>query len=260
LRLSLSMKNLIQMHVIKSFLLTCLLLVLGSTFLLSQNVTDTKGFKQGEWRKLDAMGKVIYEGRFKDNVPQGVFKYYYDDGKIRSELTYSADGKSAAAVNFHPNGKKMAVGQYTETKKDGHWKYYNDLETLSAEEFYQKGIRTGIWKTYYDDGKLLEECPYSYGFKQGLCKQYFSDGSVKSELNFDKDKYEGAAKHYYPNGKPMLTGQLHNDLKEGVWTAFKDNGEKESEIEYSAGEAINEIYYDKAREAELKNEVIAIPE
>jgi antitoxin component YwqK of YwqJK toxin-antitoxin module len=93
-----------------------------------------------------------------------------------------------------------------------------------------------------------------------LCKQYFSDGSLKSELNFDKGKYEGPAKHYYPNGKPMLLGQWHNDLKEGIWTAFKDKGEKESEIEYSGGEVVNEIYYDKAREEELKNEVKAIPE
>ena len=245
---------------LKFFLLTGLLLLLSSTLLFSQNITDAKGLKQGEWRKLDAKGKVIYEGRFKDNIPQGLFKYYYEDGKIRSELTYSVGGKSATAVNFHPNGKKMAEGLYVETKKDGHWNYYNDLETLSAEEYYQKGTPTGIWKTYYDDGKLLEECPYDKGLKKGLCKQYFSDGSIKSELNFDKGKYEGVAKHYYPNGKPMLFGQFHNDLKEGKWTAFKDNGDKESEIEYSAGEVVNEIYYDKAREAELKNEVKAIPE
>jgi antitoxin component YwqK of YwqJK toxin-antitoxin module len=154
----------------------------------------------------------------------------------------------------------MAEGQYFETKKEGHWKYYNDLETLSAEESYQKGTPTGVWKTYYDDGKLLEECPYLNGLKQGLCKQYFSDGSLKSELNFDKGKYEGPAKHYYPDGKPMLLGQWHNDLKEGTWTAFKDKGEKESEIEYRGGEVVNEIYYDKAREEELKNDVKEIPE
>ena len=66
---------------LKSFLLSSLLLTLTASILMAQNITDSKGLKQGEWRKVDANGKVIYEGRFKDNIPQGVFTYYYEDGK-----------------------------------------------------------------------------------------------------------------------------------------------------------------------------------
>jgi len=248
------------MHLLKSFLLINILLILTAGHTTAQNTTDSKGLKQGEWKKLDAKGHVIYEGQFKNNIPQGLFKYYYEDGKLRTELSYSEDGKSAKAVNYYPNGKKMAEGLYFETKKDGMWKYYNDLEILSMEEFYQKGIPVGVWKTYYDDGKLLEDCPYQNGLKQGVRKQYFSDGSIKSEVNYDKGKLEGTARYYYPNGKPMLIGQLHDDLKEGLWVAYKDNGEKENEITYIAGDPANEIYFDKAREAELKNEVKEIPE
>ena len=75
-----------------------------------------------------------------------------------------------------------------------------------------------------------------------------------------KGKLEGPAVFYYPNGKIMLTGKSVNDLREGTWTACKDSGEKEHETEYKAGVVINEKYYDKAREAELKNDVKAIPE
>lgn len=248
------------MNLLKSLSLVGLLFLISLSSLSAQNVTDAKGKKQGAWRKLDASGKVVYEGRFKDNIPQGVFTYYYDDGKVRSELTHSPDGKSAASVSFHPNGKKMAEGLYVGTKKDGLWKYYNDLEIPSAEEFYQKCIPAGVWKTYYDDGKLLEECPYQNGLKEGVCKQYFTDGSKKSEVHFEKGKCEGSATFYYPNGNPIQAGQLHNDLKEGVWATYKENGEKESEIEYISGQVANEKYYDKAREEELKNEVKAIPE
>jgi antitoxin component YwqK of YwqJK toxin-antitoxin module len=247
------------MHAIKYFLLVGILVTTTTVLLPAQNVTDSKGLKQGEWRKLDAKGNVIYEGQFKNNIPQGLFKYFYEDGKIRTELNYSEDGKTAKAVNFYPGGKKMAEGSYFETKKDGTWKYYNDLEILSMEEYYQKGMPVGIWKTYYDDGKLLEDCPYLNGLKQGVRKQYFSDGSIKSEVNYDKGKMEGPARYNYPNGNPMLVGQLHDDLKEGLWTAYKDNGDKENEITYTAGEPTNEIYFDRARESELKNEVKEIP-
>ena len=73
------------MKLLKSIVLFIFLLLLSPILLLAQNVTDSKGMKQGEWRKLDANGKVIYEGQFKDNIPQGTFRYFYEDGKIRSE-------------------------------------------------------------------------------------------------------------------------------------------------------------------------------
>jgi antitoxin component YwqK of YwqJK toxin-antitoxin module len=249
-----------KMKLLKLTLLLTILLQGGSALLLAQNVTDSKGLKQGEWRKLNADGKLVYQGSFKDNIPEGTFTYFFEDGKVRSKLTYSENGKSAMGVNFHPNGKKMAEGEYVETKKNGLWKYYNDKEVLSAEEFYQKGVPAGLWKTYYDDGKLLEECPYQNGLKEGICRQYFTDQSLKSEVSFVKGKLDGPAVFYYPNGKPMLAGKSKNDLREGTWTAYKDNGEKENEIVYQAGVVMSEKYYDKAREAELKNDVKAIPE
>jgi len=245
---------------LKLLTLIGILFFTNSVFVQGQNITDSKGMKQGAWRKLDAAGKVIYEGQFKDNIPQGVFRYYYEDGKVRSELSYSPDGKTANAVNYHPNSKKMAEGVYAETKKDGLWKYYNERENISAEEYYTKGMPVGFWKTYYDNGNLLEECPYKNGKKDGLSKQYFSDGSVKSEVNFKNGKYEGSARYLFPDGKPLLVGQFKDDLKHGLWIAYKANGEKESEITYFEGVISEEIYYDKTREAELKNEVKEIPE
>jgi len=224
------------------------------------NFTDSKGLKQGVWRKTDAKGVLIYEGQFKNNIPQGSFTYYYEDGKIRSQLNYSMDGKVALAVNFYPSGKKMAAGTYRETKKSGIWKYYTENEILAAEETYENGKPAGIWKKFYEDGKILEECPYANGLKEGISKQYFSDGSLKSEIHFQKGKYEGNAIFNFVDGKPMLVGQFSNDMKHGKWIAYKANGEKESETTYQLGEVIEELYYDKAREAELNQEVKAIPE
>ena len=224
------------------------------------NVTDTKDMKQGAWQKLDARGRIVYKGQFKDNIPFGVFTYYYEDGKVRTLITYSEDGTSSSSVSYHPNGKKMAEGGYIKTKKSGTWKYYNDLESLSAEEFYKNGLPVDTWKTYYDEGKLLEECPYENGLKEGTCRQYFSDSSLKSEVRFRKGKCEGPAFFNYPNGKTMLTGQFRYDKREGLWKAYKDTGEPENEIEYLKGEVIKETFFDKARENELKNEVKEIPE
>ncbi|MDR3048040.1 MAG: hypothetical protein LBU51_10635, partial [Bacteroidales bacterium] len=42
----------------------------------NSNVTDAQGRKQGYWKKYqDKM--LLYEGEFKNDVPMGIFKYYY---------------------------------------------------------------------------------------------------------------------------------------------------------------------------------------
>ena len=53
--------------------------LLGFVWILNaQNVTDAKGLKQGYWKKLDdKTNHLVYEGLFKDDKPQGIFKYYY---------------------------------------------------------------------------------------------------------------------------------------------------------------------------------------
>jgi antitoxin component YwqK of YwqJK toxin-antitoxin module len=240
-------------------LLTFFLLVAWFS-VMSQNTTDAKGRKQGNWSKSDENGNLIYNGTFKDNIPQGTFTYYYPNGKVRSILEYSTNGKSAKAVNYHPNGKKMAEGLYVETKKDGMWKYFNDLEIISAEENYKTGVPEGVWKTYYDQGQLLEEVSYLAGKKEGKSTQYFMEGKPKAESNYHNNLLNGSIVYWSLDGKELLTGTYHNDLKDGLWTIFKPDGTKECETLYSEGTVMNETYFDKKREAELNSDVPAIPE
>ena len=44
------------------------------------NIKDASGRKQGSWIKMDTAGRKIYEGQFKNDIPQGTFKYYYPNG------------------------------------------------------------------------------------------------------------------------------------------------------------------------------------
>ena len=56
---------------------------------LHKTQTDANGKKQGYWKKKDEKtNKLVYEGLFKDDKPQGIFKYYYpfDSVKVISEL------------------------------------------------------------------------------------------------------------------------------------------------------------------------------
>ncbi|MEZ4997566.1 MAG: hypothetical protein R2758_08925 [Bacteroidales bacterium] len=47
--------------------------------------------KQGPWMKKYPNGNLMYEGKFKNDKPVGLFKRYTEEGVLLSELTY-ADG------------------------------------------------------------------------------------------------------------------------------------------------------------------------
>ena len=58
--------------------------VMISVSVFAQTQTDASGRKQGYWKKVDEKTKkLIYEGLFKDDKPQGKFKYYYPFDSIK---------------------------------------------------------------------------------------------------------------------------------------------------------------------------------
>ena len=110
-------------------------IVLTAGFAVGQNVTDAKGLKQGYWKKESGeKGKLIYEGLFKDDKPQGVFKYYYPFDTVKAIMDFKKDGAYAYAKLFHPTGKIMAKGKYIGEIKDSVWIYYDEGGTMVSKE------------------------------------------------------------------------------------------------------------------------------
>ncbi len=57
----------------------------------TMNQTDSKGRKQGPWRKLER-GVLKYEGQFRDDKPVGTFTYYYDNKSIKAVSHFESGG------------------------------------------------------------------------------------------------------------------------------------------------------------------------
>ena len=218
------------------------------------NITDARGLKQGFWRKVNAEKQVVYEGRFVNDKPVGEFRYFYPDGKLKTLMNYRDGSDEVTAVSYHANGKKMAEGIYKLKQKNGEWRYYNDLEILMSEEFYDNGVPVGTWQNYYDDGKLLEVFSWKNGLKEGAWTQYFTDGSIRMTAAYVAGKLEGEVKHYYPNGDLMMIGEYLHDAKDGIWTSFKEGGAAEVTTVYSKGKMLQQTFHDKAREEQLRQD------
>ena len=218
------------------------------------NRLDNQGMRQGKWRKADTEGKLIYEGEFKDNRPDGKFTYYDSTQKVKAISLFSEAGSKTQATTFNRFGKKSSEGTYINEKREGIWKFYNDNEYLIAEEYYENGIPSGIWKNYYHKGALLEEITYKKGKKEGPWKQYFEDGPLKLSATFEDGKLEGLATFYHPNGKVKISGPYKNNFKDNVWMHLNDKNVAEKKEIWSDGILIAEEYYDKALERMVKEE------
>lgn len=195
----------------------------------AQNKVDSLGRKQGYWKVYYPNSKHLeYEGFFKDDKPQGLFKYYYDHDTIKAKLNFVKDGKVAYATLYHWNGKIMAKGKYIEQKKDSVWEFYNQLGELISRENYLQGQRHGLSITYYDSSKIYQKMQYILNKKHGYFIEYFTDGKIKGMGYYKEDLPEGYFVYYAPNGVRVALMTYQNGLRNGP-TVMKDKDGKITE-------------------------------
>ena len=189
------------------------------------NITDSKGHKQGYWRKLDSHGTVIYEGRFRDGVPEGKFSYYYPDGRLKTVSVVSGEGKRAVTVSYFKNGRKMAAGNYLDEKKDSCWQFFSESDgNLVSEETYKSGLIEGQSKVYFPEGGLSELFNYKNGIKDGPWEQYYPDGKPRLRGIYEAGDKQGPFKTFYNSGQLMMVGQYALGHQNGTWTYYSENG------------------------------------
>ncbi len=225
------------------FKLSLFILLLFPFVLFCQNKTDEKGLKQGLWIKTDAKtGKKIYEGVFKDDKPQGTFKYYYPGmDSLRTLMQFRQNGAIAYATMFHPNGKLQAKGKYSGEQKDSVWTYYDEKAKLLSLETYQQGKKNGKSVIFFPDGSISEEKNYKMDVLEGPFKQYYGDKKVKGEGAYANGTFIGKCSFYFPNGVTVATGVYDKGgIKKGVWIYKTIENKIESREIWVNGKQLNE--------------------
>ncbi len=138
--------------------------------------------------KHDADGKLIYSGPYRNKVPVGIHREYDKDGNVTNSFIYNDNGlllsegivdeagnRNGKWKDLYPNGKTLAIGQYTDNRRTGQWKFYNSSDKIEQTGSYNNGRPDGLWKWYYDDGTLLREEEYFQGQRDGSCTEYSAD-------------------------------------------------------------------------------------
>lgn len=208
------------------------------------NQVDSKGKKQGFWKKYNDKGVLLYEGNFKSDVPVGEFKYYHTNGKLKSTTLFIQGVHKVYTTIYHENGVKAAEGIFIDQQKDSIWNYYNDQSTLINIESYKKGVKDGVWRTFSaQTGILLEEENYRDDQLNGTKSSFFTNGNLNTKIEYINGKMNGAAESYYPDKTIASRGLYHQNSRQGSWDFYDQAGRIRKTTEYNHSRELKHYLY-----------------
>ena len=133
----------------------------------------SQGLADGLYQELTNRGKVVVEGRYRNDVKHGFWKEWtpeglltleqtwkrgkldgpvkkYVDGKRTTETTYK-DGKGDRAVRRASRRQaRRRLGQFLDDRKAGTWTQYDPDGHVTLAASYRNGVLDGLWRQVVD--------------------------------------------------------------------------------------------------------------
>jgi len=127
----------------------------------------------------------------KNGKPDGIAKFYHDNGQLYLEIEYK-DGRvlSNEVKLFAKDGKLLFTNHYKNSYPDGEYKtflFQKNMEVL-FDGSYKNGKFTGVEKTYYKDATIKSRTSYKNSKKNGARIEYNNDGTLAWVGTFKDDK------------------------------------------------------------------------
>jgi antitoxin component YwqK of YwqJK toxin-antitoxin module len=116
---------------------------------------------------------------YKNNLMDGVQKYYYLDSKLGKMVYYKAGLQDGPHITYTDSGKVEMRLNYKQGKKDGKWTYYYESGKEAHIENWSNGLKNGEFKTVDEKGMLLQQAFYQNNLPTGKHLEYYPDGKLK---------------------------------------------------------------------------------
>lgn len=176
------------------------------------NRKDPQDQRQGHWLVFNksnsnpgyAEGQLVEEGDYFNNKKVGVWKKFYPNNKLKSEIAFANNQPNGLAKFYYENGRLQEEGNWKERKWVGNYKYYHENGVLFYDwQFNADGKREGTQKYYYANGNPMYEGDWREGKESGILKEYYENGSLKAEKYFNDGKIDPGTSKNYDLGNPV---------------------------------------------------------
>jgi antitoxin component YwqK of YwqJK toxin-antitoxin module len=121
---------------------------------------------------------------YKNNLMDGVQKYYYQGSKLGKMVYYKAGLQDGPHITYTDSAKVEMRLSYKQGKKDGKWTYYYESGKEAHVENWSNGLKNGEFKTVDEKGMILQQSYFKNNLPDGKHVEYYPDGKLKYQAVF----------------------------------------------------------------------------
>jgi antitoxin component YwqK of YwqJK toxin-antitoxin module len=171
----------------------------------------------------------IINRKDKNGLKQGLWKEFYPNGMVKTEVTYT-DGKMSGYLKEY-----SLKGSLTNTTK-----YIDGVLQTDAPELAKLDVKTA----YYDNGAVRYTATYKDGVAEGIQREFSPEGKVINAKVYvggtltgegildTAGRKQGPWKEYHPNGVLKSKGVYLNGKRVDDWTFYFANEKTEQKGKY----------------------------
>jgi antitoxin component YwqK of YwqJK toxin-antitoxin module len=161
---------------------------------------------------------------YKNGKPDGVSKWYHDNGKIFFKTFYKNGKPDGVQKGYYSDGGIRYKFQYKDGKQDGYVYHYYQSGKLMGKVLYKNGSVQGKALAYHENGAIMAVSSYVNGKQDGASIIYHKNGQVEYEFSYKEGRLDGLSRNYYENGK--IRYEWFHDKDEGTKYAIPYKGGK----------------------------------
>jgi len=173
--------------------------------------------------------KYLYNGQLESHIkynPENSTELIYskscfENGNVKEETHFKNKLKHGSYLKNYADGKTHKKIKYENNQEIE--KFIYDISGILVESLSQP-INSNYYETQkFDNGKLILKGYYSKNFKKD---------SVWTAFDNQNNKLEEVA---YASGKKIREGKYNNNLKDGIWGFYLDDGISQKNTTYKLG-------------------------
>ncbi|OFX79184.1 MAG: hypothetical protein A2X12_01910 [Bacteroidetes bacterium GWE2_29_8] len=115
--------------------------------------TFKNGLEEGIMTDYGIDGQIITKGKYEEGMKQG--EWFLKVGDYKEEGVYVDNEKDGIWKHYYESGKLSFIGEYMYGEPFGKHTYYYENGNVMEEGTYKNGKKNGIWKLFTEEGILL---------------------------------------------------------------------------------------------------------
>lgn len=147
-------------------------------------VTYKDGLLDGAVVSWYAKDQKQVEGVLDKGQKTGVWKLYFESGKIKKQTTYSNNVEDGEETFWFENGNIEKKGTYSEGKLNGKYAWYYENGQKKQEGFFLAGVEDSTWSDWYETGKQKMIGHLSNHERNGDWTYWDSLGNITAKKNY----------------------------------------------------------------------------